>query len=47
MVRIEWGDCDPAGIIFYPRYFEFFDAWTAALFEQRARHDQIRVSQGL
>jgi hypothetical protein len=18
-VRIEWGDCDPAGIIFYPR----------------------------
>ena len=22
-VRIEWGDCDPAGIIFYPRYFEF------------------------
>ena len=32
-VRIEWGDCDPAGIIFYPRYFEFFDASTAALFE--------------
>ena len=20
-VRIEWCDCDPAGIIFYPRYF--------------------------
>ena len=20
-VRIEWGDCDPAGIVFYPRYF--------------------------
>lgn len=33
-VRIEWGDCDPAGIIFYPRYFEIFDASTAALFEQ-------------
>jgi 4-hydroxybenzoyl-CoA thioesterase len=32
-VRIEWGDCDPAGIIFYPRYFEIFDASTAALFE--------------
>jgi 4-hydroxybenzoyl-CoA thioesterase len=31
--RIEWGDCDPAGIIFYPRYFEIFDASTAALFE--------------
>lgn len=32
-VRIEWGDCDPAGIIFYPRYFEIFDNATAALFE--------------
>ena len=32
-VRIEWGDCDPAGFIFYPRYFEIFDASTAALFE--------------
>ena len=32
-VRIECGDCDPAGIIFYPRYFEIFDASTAALFE--------------
>jgi 4-hydroxybenzoyl-CoA thioesterase len=33
-VRIEWGDCDPAGIIYYPRYFEIFDAATAALFER-------------
>ena len=33
IVRIEWGDCDPAGIIFYPRYFEIFDASTALLFE--------------
>jgi 4-hydroxybenzoyl-CoA thioesterase len=32
-VRIEWGHCDPAGIIFYPRYFEIFDASTALLFE--------------
>jgi 4-hydroxybenzoyl-CoA thioesterase len=32
-VRIEWGDCDPAGIIFYPRYFQIFDASTALLFE--------------
>jgi len=34
MVRIEWGDCDPAGIIFYPRYYEIFDASVAALFER-------------
>ena len=33
-VRIDWGDCDPAGIIFYPRYFEIFDASTSALFER-------------
>lgn len=33
-VRIEWGDCDPADIVFYPRYFAFFDACTQALFEQ-------------
>lgn len=32
-VKIEWGDCDPAGIVFYPRYFEIFDASTTALFE--------------
>lgn len=32
-VRIEWGDCDPANIVFYPRYFAFFDASTAYLFE--------------
>ena len=33
-MRIRWGDCDPAGIIFYPRYFEIFDNATAALFER-------------
>jgi 4-hydroxybenzoyl-CoA thioesterase len=31
-ITIEWGDCDPAGIVFYPRYFAIFDASTAALF---------------
>ena len=30
---IEWGHCDPAGIVFNPRFFEFFDAGTWALFE--------------
>ena len=32
-VHIEWSDCDPAGIIFYPRYFAMFDASTTALIE--------------
>jgi 4-hydroxybenzoyl-CoA thioesterase len=31
-ILIEWGDCDPAGIVFYPRYFAYFDACTAGLF---------------
>ena len=31
-ILVEWGDCDPAGIVYYPRYFEWFDASTAALF---------------
>ena len=31
-VSVEWGDCDPAGIVFYPRFFAYFDASTAALF---------------
>jgi 4-hydroxybenzoyl-CoA thioesterase len=31
-LTIEWGDCDPAGIVFYPRYFAMFDASTGALF---------------
>ena len=33
-LTIEWGDCDPAGIVFYPRYFAMFDASTAALFQR-------------
>ena len=32
-IHIEWGHCDPLGIVYYPRYFEFFDACTNALFE--------------
>ena len=27
-VPIEWGDADPARIVFYPRYFAWFDAGT-------------------
>ena len=32
-IHVEWGDCDPAGIVYFPRYFEYFDACTNALFE--------------
>jgi 4-hydroxybenzoyl-CoA thioesterase len=31
--RIEWGDCDPAGIVFNPQFFRWFDHGTAMLYE--------------
>lgn len=31
--RVHWGDCDPAGIIFYPTYFRWMDAATWAFWE--------------
>lgn len=30
---VEWGDCDPAGIVFYPRFFAIFDTSTSRLLE--------------
>ncbi|MFY9647496.1 MAG: acyl-CoA thioesterase [Terriglobales bacterium] len=31
-IRVEFGDCDPAGIVFYANYFRWFDQCTSALF---------------
>ena len=33
-IHIEWGDCDPAQIVHYPRYLAYFDACTTALFRK-------------
>ena len=32
-LTIEWGQCDPAGIVFNSRFFEMFDTSTWLLFE--------------
>jgi len=32
---VEWGHCDPAGIVFNSRFFEFFD-WSSWLLFERA-----------
>jgi 4-hydroxybenzoyl-CoA thioesterase len=32
-VKVRWGDADPAGIAFYPRFYEWYDFATEALFE--------------
>jgi 4-hydroxybenzoyl-CoA thioesterase len=39
--RIEWCDCDPAGIIFYPRYFEMFDTSATVLIEHALGMNKI------
>jgi len=44
-IHVEWGDCDPAGILYYPRYFAYFDNCTAALFEAAGlpKHQMLKV----
>jgi 4-hydroxybenzoyl-CoA thioesterase len=45
-LTIAWGDCDPAGIVFNPRFFEMFDASSWLLFETALgvkQHDLARV----
>jgi len=32
-LKVRWSEADPAGIVFYPRFFEWFDLSTEALFE--------------
>ena len=36
--EVYWGDCDPAGIIFYPTYFRWFDAATWNFFAAVGYH---------
>jgi 4-hydroxybenzoyl-CoA thioesterase len=31
-VTVEWGHCDPAGIVYFPNYFSYFDSAANALF---------------
>lgn len=33
-VTISWGDCDPAGIVFNPRFFHMFDTSSWEMFAQ-------------
>lgn len=43
LVRVQWGDCDPAGIVYYPRYFEWIDASTILLFEKATGLTKIKM----
>lgn len=47
-LRASWGDCDAAGIIFYPNYFRWFDECTQALLrsvglDQRALREEFGI----
>src|SRR5687767_8596332 len=47
--QVHWGDCDPAGIIFYPTYFRWMDAATWAFMDsvgysaKRMRSEQLAM----
>lgn len=34
-IEVGWGDCDPAGIVFYPNFYRWFDACSHALLTAR------------
>jgi 4-hydroxybenzoyl-CoA thioesterase len=40
---IEWGDCDAAGIVFFPNYFRWFDAAFQRLLKSRG-HTQSTLT---
>lgn len=47
-IWVEWGDCDPARIVFYPRYFAWFDASTHLMLEDAGiGHDVLREQYGV
>jgi 4-hydroxybenzoyl-CoA thioesterase len=45
-IMVEWGDCDPAGIVYYPAYFKWFDQATYRLFLKAGMtRDDIKSGQ--
>jgi 4-hydroxybenzoyl-CoA thioesterase len=45
-ITVEWGDCDPAGIVYYPSYFRWCDQATYRLFLKAGmRRDDISSGQ--
>ncbi len=44
-VRVEWGDCDPARIVFYPRYFSWVDASGHHMLEKAGLHHDVLAKE--
>jgi 4-hydroxybenzoyl-CoA thioesterase len=34
-IKVRWSEADPAGFVYYPRFFEWFDLATEALFDSQ------------
>jgi len=43
--RVEWGDCDPALIVFYPNYFAWFDEANWRLFAAAGFSPEVLKAQ--
>lgn len=47
-VTVEWGDCDPAGIVFYPNFFRWMDGAFQQLLRGRGlNQDRLRERFGV
>ncbi len=47
-ILVEWGDCDPSGVVFNPRYFAWFDASMHALLTAaRSGYDVLVARYGI
>jgi 4-hydroxybenzoyl-CoA thioesterase len=42
-VTVEWGHCDPAGIVYFPNYFNYFDSATNALFHRALGYNKFEM----
>jgi len=43
-IRIEFNHCDPAGIVFFPRYFEMINSMVENFFRDRLEHPFERIT---
>ncbi len=41
--KAEWGDCDPAGIIFYPNFYRWFDAGSQSLMDHHGFGQEVMI----
>lgn len=44
-IQVGWGDCDPAGIVFYPNFYRWFDSCSHALLTARGMSHHTLVAK--